>query len=78
MKFKPAKLTLENGKEIFLVAKNCANVIHMVVVDKDGNEVDGGIIMQFTSKGYYRTGYIDENIGLPLNSEGKLKKDKEF
>lgn len=78
-KVEPAKLTLKNGKEIFLIVKNDSRGdVDIVVVDEDGDEIYCGTIMTFTKNGFHRIGFINESIGLPLNSDQQLKKDKEY
>lgn len=50
----PAKLVLENGKEIFIGATSYnGDVVVIRVVNERGNEVAGGSLFTINSKGFY-------------------------
>lgn len=76
---KPAQLTLKNGTKVFVVAvTDTLGEVDIKTYDEDGKEIDCGIIMTFTNKGFHRIGRINPHIGFPINTSTQLKRDKEY
>lgn len=76
-KFKPAKLTLENGKTINIVAECDWNgEVDIKVVDDDGDAVEGGILVTIRPDGIYRIEDVSASIGIPINKNTQVKLSK--
>jgi len=60
--------------EMFLTLEQEPDKIFLKLVDKYGKPIDGGILLEVNSNmEIRRIGYINEELGLPLNAENKLK-----
>lgn len=76
-KLKPAKLELEDGKEIFIGAfEDDWGRVDIAVTDADGNRLDCGTLLEISHEGVTRIPGVASGYGLPLNYRGKIKKAK--
>lgn len=70
----PAKLKLENGKTINIVAECDWNgEVDIKVVDDNGEDVESGILVAIRQDGIYRIGGVSDSIGIPINSRTQVK-----
>ena len=64
----------EKEKEIFLKLKEAENGVTVVVVDENGNECDGGLLVRFTGTGTLRLFRgINPEFGFSLDQFKRLE-----
>ena len=66
---------VKKEQEFFLKLVKAGEAVNLVLVDKKGEELLGGILLQIKKDmTLYRYTYIEDNLGLPLEEGlGKLK-----
>lgn len=45
----------------------------LLAVDENGNSINSNYILQITEKGLYLNPNVNEDLGIPLDSHGKIK-----
>ena len=65
---------IEKEQEFFLKLVKAGEAVNLLLVDKKGKEIMGGILLQIKKDmTLYRYTYMDDELGLPLDVEDRLK-----